>query len=58
MLTSSPLVKLLKALSREDPERVARCKEVIQDLLELGDYHCVSIEEIALALDKLDDLEN
>ena len=54
MPASSPLVKLLKALSREDPERVARCKEVIQDLLELGDYYCVSIEEIALAFEEID----
>ena len=36
MPANNPLVGLFKVVSREDPVKMARCKEAIQDLLDLG----------------------
>lgn len=60
MPANGPLVALLKVLSREEPEKIMRCKEAIQDLLDIGilpdkrGLEDVSIGEIALAFDELD----
>ncbi|KKL86275.1 hypothetical protein LCGC14_1946390 [marine sediment metagenome] len=58
------LVGLFKVMFRKDPVKMARCKEAIQDLLDIGTLpdkrglENVSIGEIALAFDELDDSEN
>ncbi|KKK86103.1 hypothetical protein LCGC14_2766590 [marine sediment metagenome] len=53
MPANSPLIDLLKALSHQEPTKLARWRETIQDLLDEGVVDA-SVGTIALAFEEID----